>query len=173
MPSVNHWRSMSAFVTGDRVLKYWQILAILNHLSRNSTPASDDQAPVRFTYRGTQPQHLMTKNRLESDDQDPVTPASDDQEPVRIESRLGSVNFKDFSRSAASHDNRVSWEIMRNTSSASREKTRGPPDESRTSNLFSFPCKAFFFFLLLSPVFKSVLNKEASVCERVIQPHRV
>jgi len=35
--------SMSDIVTGDRVLKYWQIVAILNHLSRNSTPASDDQ----------------------------------------------------------------------------------------------------------------------------------
>jgi hypothetical protein len=35
--------SMSGIVTGDRDLKYWHILATLNHFSRNSTPASDNQ----------------------------------------------------------------------------------------------------------------------------------
>ena len=35
--------SISAIVTGERVRKYWYILAILNHSSMNSVPLSDDQ----------------------------------------------------------------------------------------------------------------------------------
>ncbi len=38
--------SMSAIVTGDRVLKYCHILVMLNHLSRNSTPGSEVQYSV-------------------------------------------------------------------------------------------------------------------------------
>ena len=35
--------SISAIVAGERVVKYWHILGMLNQLSRNSAPASDDQ----------------------------------------------------------------------------------------------------------------------------------
>jgi hypothetical protein len=40
--------SMSVIVTGECVLKYWHILGMLNHLSRNSVPASDDQKSPKF-----------------------------------------------------------------------------------------------------------------------------
>ncbi len=54
--------STSGIVTGERVLKYWHILATLNHLSRNSIPASDDQCSsktcglghnLEFTFTGS------------------------------------------------------------------------------------------------------------------------
>ncbi len=35
-------------VTGEYLWKYCHILGILNHLSRNSTPASDDQYSSKF-----------------------------------------------------------------------------------------------------------------------------
>ncbi len=44
--------SISVIVTGDRVRKYWHILGILNHLSRKSTPASDDQCSSNACDRG-------------------------------------------------------------------------------------------------------------------------
>jgi len=40
--------SISAIVTRERVRKYWHILGMLNHLSRNSAPASETSIPLRF-----------------------------------------------------------------------------------------------------------------------------
>jgi hypothetical protein len=44
--------SMSTIVTGERDLKYWHILATLNHLSRNSIPVSHDRCSSKTSGLG-------------------------------------------------------------------------------------------------------------------------
>jgi hypothetical protein len=56
--------SMSTIVTGEGVWKYWLILGILNHLSKNSVPVSEDQYSCRESGLGHNMELTHTESRL-------------------------------------------------------------------------------------------------------------